>query len=93
MCPNIFYKHLTIIYLFIYFNITFIIFLFFLFLYTESFFSDLIKLTWLSLDVWVLLLKLLLLFVQLLLEVLEFLLVLVLLLFGDLRFRWGLQWE
>lgn len=51
------------------------------------------KLTWLSLDIWVLFLKLLFLFVELLLEVLKFLLVLVLLFFRNLRFRWGLQWE
>lgn len=66
---------------------------FFLFLLCTKLCCDLTPLTWLPLDVWVLLLKLLLLFVQLLLEVLEFLLVLILLLFRDLGFRWGLQWE
>lgn len=48
------------------------------------------KPTWLSLDVRVLLLKLLFLFVELLLEVLKFLLVLVLLFFRNLRFNWRL---
>lgn len=47
----------------------------------------------LSMDVWVLFLKLLFLFVELLLEVLKFLLVLVLLFFRNLRFSRGLQWE
>lgn len=46
MCPNIFYKHLTIIYLFIYFNITFIIFPSF-FSFTLKVFS-LISLNWLG---------------------------------------------
>lgn len=49
-----------------------------------------LELTWLSLHIWVFFLKLLFLFVELCLEVLEFLLVLVFLFFRNLGFSWGL---